>query len=203
VTPLSGEELEAEVRDAMTHGRWAEVEELGRSLDRLDNRPPPPLVGAALWYAEQGLLVFALMPLSKRPYPRSRGFKDATTDTVRIIELWDRLPGSNIGIATGTKVDVIDFDGQEAHRAWSKLAGATWGGERVLGTVSTPRPGGLHVYVPTTGDPNKAGLLTGVDYRGAGGYVLAPPSVLGDRDDQHPGTYRWLRPLRPTGPPYE
>jgi hypothetical protein len=48
----------------------------------------------------------------------------------------------------------------------------------------------MHLYVPANpAVGNGAGLLPNVDYRGAGGYVVAPPS----RTDV--GSYRWLRPL--------
>jgi Bifunctional DNA primase/polymerase, N-terminal len=46
------------------------------------------------------------------------------------------------------------------------------------------------IYLAPTGAGNRAGLLEHVDWRGRGGYVVAPPSrhVSGAR-------YRWLRPL--------
>lgn len=49
---------------------------------------------------------------------------------------------------------------------------------------------GWHHYLAASGAGNRAGLLEHVDWRGRGGYVVAPPSqhVSGTR-------YRWLRPL--------
>jgi hypothetical protein len=49
---------------------------------------------------------------------------------------------------------------------------------------------GWHYYLAATGAGNRAGLLEHVDWRGRGGYVVAPPS-------QHVSgsCYRWLRPL--------
>jgi hypothetical protein len=46
------------------------------------------------------------------------------------------------------------------------------------------------IYLAPTGTGNRAGLLAHVDWRGRGGYVVAPPSrhANGRR-------YRWLRPL--------
>lgn len=172
-----------------------------RLADLLDRMTPPrfSLTLAALWYASQGLHVFPLMPHSKKPWPGSHGLTEATTDADKITAWWNAAPGCNIGIATGHVVDAIDFDGEAAHAAWGKRY-PTWddGGVQVIGTVSTPRPGGLHVYVPATGSGNAADLVgdkSGVDYRGLGGYVVAPPSVLDGRDGQHAGTYSWLRPL--------
>ena len=154
---------------------------------------------AALWYAGQGLHVFPLQRHSKKPWPRSHGLDEATTDADRINAWWSKQPGANIGIATGHLVDVIDFDGEKAHAAWGHHY-PTWEDAQVhlLGTVSTPRPGGLHIYVTATGAGNVADLFgdkSGVDYRGIGGYVVAPPSVLDHQDGQVAGSYRWLRPL--------
>lgn len=163
--------------------------------------PPASLVGperllaGALWYAEAGLPVFPLAPRSKIPHEGSRGCRDATSDPVAVRRAWERAPGSNIGLATGHGLDAIDFDGFQAHAAWvSAHPGAdTWEecSVEVLAVVSTPRAGGLHIYVPSTGRGNRAGLLDHVDYRGLGGYVVAAPSVL------PVGTYRFIEPLVP------
>lgn len=197
MTPLTREAVEAELTDALWGGNPDLIQVLVADLDGLD-QPPRPLTvaGAALWYAEQGLHVFPVQPGAKVPFPKSRGCQDGTTDTERIARWWARYPDSNVGIATGHVVDVLDFDGLGAHTDWTAVWGDTWGGLKVLATVTTPRPGGLHKYVPTIRRKvgNRAGLEFGVDYRGLGGYVVAPPSVLDNRPGQHPGTYRFLRP---------
>lgn len=170
------------------------IDSLGAAAERLT--PPRPAVttlAAALWYAQQGLHVFPIQQGQKIPHPRTRGCKDATTDPQTIHEWWARWPGSNVAIATGHVVDVIDFDGLPGHLAWTQRFGDGWGGLDILATASTPRPGGVHKYIASTGKRgNKAALLPGVDVRGLGGYVLAAPSVLDDRPGQHPGTYRFL-----------
>jgi hypothetical protein len=50
--------------------------------------------------------------------------------------------------------------------------------------------GGWHLLYAPTGLGNRVGLLAGVDWRGRGGLVVAPPS-------RHPSghAYRWVRPL--------
>jgi len=157
------------------------------------------LVRAAVWYAENGLPVFPLQPGTKLPYPGTRGVLDATTDLDTIGRWWRYRPDSNLGLATGHGIDVIDFDGPAAHQAWlERFPNAQRWGQCAdlfaLATVHTPRPGGLHVYVDSTGDGNRAGLLgkgSGVDYRGLGGYVVAPPSHT------HAGRYLFIARLDP------
>lgn len=169
---------------AIESGDTSEALRLVAPLDK--HRPPAPLLGAALWYAEQGLPVFPLEPGGKRPLPGSRGCKDATTDPARIRAWWAGHPQRNVGLATGYLVDVIDIDGPAGVHSWAQLEDLP----PVLGVVSTPRPGGSHLYVEATGDGNAAAMWPGVDYRGRGGYVVAPPS----RNAQGV-PYHWRRPL--------
>lgn len=190
----SREETEAELAHALARGDLASADLAARVLDDMPPKPVPTILGAALWYATNGLPVFPLSPGAKIPPPKFRWRDEATTDPNRVRELFALHPGANIGLATGHRVDVIDFDGPESHVAWSKAFGATWeeaGVPTILATVSTPRAGGLHVYVPATGSGNRAGLCANVDYRGLGGYVVAPPSTT------ELGSYRFLRPLDP------
>jgi hypothetical protein len=174
-----------------------EIERLAVLLDAEDAAEqarlaaPGALLAAALWYAAQDIPVFPLQARQKRPLPGSRGFKDATTDTDQIRAWWDAVPDANIGTPTGISFDVIDVDGPVGMvtlcaQLWDELP-------KILGWVCTPRDGGNHLYVTPTGAGNGAGIYPGIDYRGAGGYVVLPPSVT---DDHGPDRrYTWLRPL--------
>jgi hypothetical protein len=192
--PLTVAELERWLPILMAADDWAAVDYWGRQLDTLEQRHrhnTPRLAGAALWYAEQGLMVFPLRPTLKTPHRGTHGVSEATCDPDRVRAWWARWPESNIGIATGHVVDVIDIDGPNGVKGWAKLLETDpepFG--QVLGVASTPRPGGTHLYRPATGHHNTAGALAGIDYRGLGGYVVAPPSVnpAGTR-------YRWRKPL--------
>jgi len=193
---LHRDAVEQDLREAMANDDWEAVERIMVVLDGLPVRPSASLAGAALWYAEQGFRVFPISPGTKVPYKGSGGCKDGTSDMDRVAAWWKADPRANIGIATGHLVDVVDFDGVRGHEAWAELwrdhpdDGLT-PGVPLLATVSTPRPGGLHAYVRATGQGNGASMVPGVDYRGAGGYVLAPPSRTGQ------GTYEFLRPFQP------
>ncbi len=189
---LTCDSVTEQIQEAVVADDMTEVDRLLEVLDELDvPKPAVPLVSAALWYAEQGLRVFPLQARSKIPYPGTHGLHDASTDPAVIRAAWTHRPESNIGVATGHVVDVIDIDGAVGVKQWSQLIG-TCSLPPVLGVVSTPRPGGSHLYIAATGIGNKAGKWPGVDYRGRGGYVVAPPSVNADGV-----RYRWDRPDRP------
>ncbi len=181
---------ETRLQTALEAGDTDEIDRLAALIDTTENelrKLPVSLVSAALWYVSVGLHVFPIQAGAKLPYGGTQGFKDATTDPDRIAAWWKRRPDANIGIATGHLVDVIDIDGPvgQVSRARHKLDSFP-----ILGRVSTPRPGGVHLYVPAiVGKTNKAGMLPGIDYRGKGGYVVAPPS----RNSQ--GNYLWTVPL--------
>lgn len=143
-------------------------------LEALVNKVTLPKLGpSALWYARMGWPIFPLLPNSKQPATRN-GFYDATDDPDRIREWWTKRPDSNIGLPTGGKFDVIDVDGPPGIASMVDLGDDVI--PEVHGKVSTPR--GFHLYVEATGDTNRAGVRPGIDYRGKGGYVVAPPSQL-------------------------
>ena len=146
----------------------------------------------ALYYAELGLAVFPLAYRNKVPAIEG-GCKAATTEKSKIERWWNQNPRYNIGIATGNKSSglvVIDLDvdknkgidGYEVLRDWQNKHGElpeTW-------QSITGRGGYHYFYKDTITHSNKVGLYEGVDIRGEGGYIVAPPSV-------HPNgnTYEW------------
>lgn len=137
----------------------------------------------ALYYAELGLAVFPLAYRNKVPAIEG-GCKAATTEKSKIERWWNQNPRYNIGIATGNKSNglvVIDLDvdknkgidGYEVLRDWQNKHGElpeTW-------QSITGRGGYHYFYKDTITHSNKVGLYEGVDIRGEGGYIVAPPSV--------------------------
>lgn len=205
MTPYTRAEIENDLTAALRDGDVAAASRAGHELDQLPPRKRPTTLQVALWYAGLSLPVFPLKRGAKEPLGGSHGVHDATTDPVEVRALF-RNPHLNVGLATGHGVDVLDFDGPPSHTAWTSY----WGPDRakrwedvgvvVLATVSTPRPGGLHVYVPSGSFGNRAKVIPSIDYRGLGGYVVAPPSELDERPGQVAGTYRFLRSFMPGGP---
>lgn len=194
--PLTLQYAEQKMRAALDAGDLAQADLYGDLIDALEavHQQPISLADAALWYASLGMPVFPLQPRRKIPYGGSHGFADATTEPIFIERWWRERPESNVGIATGHVVDVVDVDGEVGEVQMMRIID-----EQPkflsdsLGVVSTPRPGGRHFYIHASGRPNSASRRVGhIDVRGLGGYVVAPPSVL---DEPYVGTYTWLRPL--------
>ena len=177
-----------------------------RATRRAPARPPHPVdldVLAAAWrYAGRGWPVFVL-GRSKRPVANCRachdagrdhdgaacecltchGFYAATTEPDRIAAMLGTVAGGLLAIRTGTVsgLCVVDIDprngGQLDRDLMTPTAAVATGG------------GGWHLYYRHPGGPTLPELpgRAGVDIKGDGGYVVAPPSV-------HPGTrrpYRW------------
>lgn len=157
---------------------------------------PNHLASAALWYAQRGFMIFPLQPFAKIPYRGTRGVLDASKDPDKVAYWWSRAPESNIGIATGHIVDVIDIDGELGHQSrlnnWDLFKALN-----VIAVASTPRAGGQHIYIKAHGGGNRAGVWPGIDIRGVGGYVILPPSRLkeGVLGAKYSGSYDWIVPL--------
>jgi hypothetical protein len=134
---------------------------------------------AALRYAQHGWAIFPCRPRLKVP-ATAHGLLDATTDLGLIAAWWEQQPDANVGVVTGrtSGLVVLDVDGDTGIDSLRNL-------ERLPATasVTTPR-GGLHLYFQHPGIEvrNSAGQLgAGLDVRGDGGYVLAPPSQIAGR----------------------
>jgi putative DNA primase/helicase len=135
-------------------------------------------------------------------HPRTlRGLKDATTDLAKISYWWDVWRQANIGLATGFVFWVLDIDpgkgGEDTIMALEVEHGEippTW-------TVVTGS-GGLHfwfLWLAGYGIRNSSGetgIGPGVDVRGAGGYVVAPPSL-----HMSGGRYAWSEGWSPANVP--
>jgi hypothetical protein len=132
---------------------------------------------AALRYAARGWPVFPVAAGGKQPLGRlaRNGLRNASTDPKTVEQWWDKCPDANIGIATGIAFDVLDVDGDESWKSHA-YAVAENGCLASSPVVITPSGGG-HFYFLPTGAGNKAGFLPSLDWRGKGGYVVAPPSV--------------------------
>ena len=133
------------------------------------------LFEAALGYAARGWLVHPLKPRSKEP-ATAHGFKDATVDPVQIATWWFENPAYNIGIATEPSgLLVVDIDPRNYG------PGSFLTVENIKCSADTYEVltggGGRHIYFQLPEEPHAKAIGMGIDLKGRGGYVVAPPSV--------------------------
>lgn len=158
-------------------------------------RPEALLLSARHYVTAYRVRVLPLAPGTKKPLGgrccggvHRRGVSDAFADVGLVEAVWRAHPAANVGIATGYRVDVIDQDGPAGAFSWARI-GRLNAWPAVLGVVCTPRAGGVHRYIAAVGRPNGVHVDEGLDYRGRGGYVVAPPSIVDGR------RYSWVCPL--------
>jgi hypothetical protein len=153
----------------------------------------------AVSYAARGWLVFPAPPGQKKSYKSaeySNGQRwGATSDADEIRRDFARWPDANIGIPTGpaNKIFVVEADTKQGHGvdgiASLKQLETDYG--PLPETLMAESPSGsVHYYFncPKVGIVRNSAskIAPGIDVRGEGGMVIAPPSV---RED---GVYRWI-----------
>jgi len=127
-------------------------------------------------------------------HPRTRrGLHDASSDPEMVAGWWRRWPDANVGVRTGAVSGLVVVDIDPAHGGLESIRRLH--GEHRLpdGLRVRTGSGGWHLYFAHPGFEvrNSAGTVLGdgVDVRGDGGYVIAPPSrhIAG-------GVYEWVGP---------
>src|SRR5262245_942503 len=131
------------------------------------------MLSAALSYLPRG---WRVIPLAGK-VPRLTAWpSQATADEPTVRRWWQTWPTADMGIATGGGLLVLDVDPR--HGGDTSLAEL----ERCHGPLpATPRVltggGGVHLYFAVDQPSgNRIGLAPGIDVRGDGGFVVAPPS---------------------------
>ena len=132
---------------------------------------------AALAYAgRNSFAVFPCLPRAKEPAIK-RGFYAATTNPETIRRFW-RVADRNIAIRTGmaSRVWILDVDGEDGEASLRALE-AKHGALPPTWESLTAR--GRHIWFrcdcPVPCSASK--IAPGLDARGDGGYVVAPPSI--------------------------
>lgn len=143
------------------------------------------LKSAALEHAKRGRYVFPVSWDKKPLYPWGPGKPtSATTNLETIAAWWESHPTALIGLATGpSRLFVLDVDCKKGARGMETMEAL----RAVLGDLPetltvTTASGGLHFYFKLTDRLEQASIrasaegFDGVDWRGKGGFVVAPPS---------------------------
>jgi hypothetical protein len=146
---------------------------------------------AALDYGRLGWSVIPIESCGKRPLVRWQVYQRRHPDAREVAEWFQRWPDANIAVVTGVVSGLVVLDLDPRHGADASLQQL----ERQHGPIATTVEartggGGRHLYFAHLGEMlhNRVGLAPGVDLRGDGGYVVAPPSVHASGE-----SYRWER----------
>ena len=151
--------------------------------------PEPRCLTAALEYVQRGFSVVLVHPKKKHPIGKWKHRQHHPATEAELREAFRRNPTANVGIVTGaiSGIVVLDMDGEAGAMSARQLEGLEKTKAPVVKTGH-----GCHGYFRHPGHKagNFASALPGLDGRGDGGFVVAPPSV-----HENGKKYEWLEGL--------
>ncbi len=133
-------------------------------------------LSAALRYLDRGWSVIPVGP-DKKPLGPWKEFQSRHATPEEVEKWFTQHPKAMVGIVCGEISDLagVDIDSEEGEEAL-----APYLPESLYTPVALTPRGFRHLYFRSmAGFPTTAGVLPGVDTRGNGGYLIAPPSVNG------------------------
>lgn len=149
-------------------------------MQRIARAQDSPIGRAAASHHARGWSVLPLRPHEKRPLVRWEGFQSVHASAIEIADWFRRWPDANLGVVTGEISNLVVLDVDPKHGGDDSLIAL----ERRFGTLpptveAVTGGGGRHLYFTHPGGlvRNRAGLAQGIDLRGDGGYIVAPPSI--------------------------
>jgi len=135
---------------------------------------------AAHGYAARGWSVIPMQPRGKRPLVVWREFQQRIASAGEIDRWFRHWPDANVGIVTGQVSGIVVVDVDTRHGGPDSVARAVAMHGPLPATVEAATGGGgRHLYFAHPGTPvaNRVAIQPGIDVRGDGGCVVAPPSV--------------------------
>jgi hypothetical protein len=144
------------------------------------------MLNHALNYLKLGLSVIPLEPKGKKPLIKWEEFQKRKATEQEVIEWFKKWPNANVGVVTGIigSVVIIDLDGPEGLQQAARL--------NISSSIQSITGNGKHLWYRYGQNSlnliqNAVKIFPGVDIRGEGGYVVAPPSI-----HESGRRYRWL-----------
>lgn len=147
-------------------------------------------------YRSIGWSVIPLRSREKRPLIPWEPLQVRAATDEEIADWFARWPDANLGIVTGAISNLVVLDVDPTHGGDRSLEALEAHHGRLPRTLEAATGGGgRHFYFshPDGFVRNRVGIAAGVDLRGDGGYVVAPPSI-------HPSgaQYLWVAGRTPT-----
>ena len=143
-------------------------------------RPVVPLA-AALEYLADGLVPIPVTPGSKSPpLVRWTPYRHRRPSRTQVRRWWERWPTANVALITGQLSNLVVLDVDPRNGGLESLAdhvarNGPIGQRRLIDT-----PGGWHYWLCHPGGVvTSHPIAPGLDVKGDGGLVLAPPSTVG------------------------
>lgn len=145
------------------------------------------MIEQVISYVNRGWAVF---PCKDKIPLTAHGYKDASKDVEQIRRMFAGHQNPNAAIATGkvSGIFVVDIDVKNGAGGDDSLKELEREHGELPHTVEAITwSGGRHIFFkyPEKGIGCKTGIRPGIDIRGDGGYVIAPPSVIEGR------SYAW------------
>ncbi len=140
----------------------------------------PSTIKAAKRYLARGWSVLPLRPRDKRPPISWEHLQHERPSEQDVAEWFRSWPDANIGIVTGEISNLIVLDIDPKHGGDAALERLEHKFGPLSATVEAVTGGdGRHLYFAHPGGltRNRVGLSQGIDLRGDGGYIVAPPSI--------------------------
>lgn len=135
---------------------------------------------AAQEYLQRGWSVIPILGHDKRPAIRWQQFQQRRSTPDELDKWFRQWPDGNIAIVTGVVSDLVVLDIDPKHGGNESLLQLLREHGPLPHTIEAQTGGGgRHVYFSHPGGMvrNLVGLAPGIDLRGDGGYVVAPPSI--------------------------
>ena len=145
-------------------------------------------IDTARRYLARGWSLLPLRSQDKRPLVAWEPLQSSHPSAEQVADWFGRWPDANIGIVTGEISNLIVLDIDPKHGGDASLDRLERQFGQLPATIEvTTGGGGHHFYFAHHGGliRSRTGLAQGVDLRGDGGYIVAPPSI-------HPSGHPYL-----------
>jgi len=143
-------------------------------------QPFSEIVLAAKYYLSRQWSILPLRPREKRPLIQWEPFQ-STRPSEAELHLWfEHWPDANIGVVTGEISNLVVLDIDPDHGGDASLERLERRFQPLQATIEAKSGGGgRHLYFAHPGGiiRNRTAIAQGIDLRGDGGYVVAPPSI--------------------------